>query len=82
MLREHRRNLELDHLKGSRLAEHSFEENRPELWEEAKILETEKNALCRKYKLAAYMACLQNPISRPIVEISPICHPLITNDLS
>ena len=28
------------------LADHSFEENHRVLWEEAKILETEKNAVC------------------------------------
>jgi len=82
MLREHRRNLELGHLERSRLAEHSYEENRRVLWKEAKFLETEKNAVYRKYKEAAYMACLQNPISRPSVEIPPICHSLITNGLS
>ena len=52
------------------------------LWEEAKILETEKNPVYRKYKEAAYMACLQNPVSRPSVEISSIWHPLIRNILS
>jgi hypothetical protein len=50
MLREHKRNLELSHLDRSRLAEHSFEEDRSVLWEETKILETEKNAVYRKYK--------------------------------
>jgi hypothetical protein len=74
--------LELGHFERSRLAEHSFEENHRVLWEEAKILETEKNLVYGKYKEAAYMACLQHPISRPILEISPIWHPLIRNELS
>jgi hypothetical protein len=52
------------------------------LWEEANILETDKNPVYRKYKEAAYLACLQNPVSRPSVEISPICHHLIRNELS
>jgi len=45
MLRKHRQNLESDHLERSRLEKQSFEENRRILWEEAKILETEKNAV-------------------------------------
>jgi hypothetical protein len=32
-LREHRRNLEVGHLEGSRLAQHSFEETYRVLWE-------------------------------------------------
>lgn len=52
------------------------------LREEAKILETENNLVYRKYKEAVYMACLQNPVSRPSVEISPIWHPLVRNELS
>jgi len=36
----------------SRLAQHSFEENHRVLWEEAKILETEKNPAYTKYKEA------------------------------
>jgi len=52
------------------------------LWEKAKILDTENNPVYRKYKKAAYMACLQNPVSRPSIEISPIWHPLIRNELS
>ena len=41
------------------------------LWEEAKILETEKNPVYRKYKEATCVACLQYPISRASVEIFP-----------
>jgi hypothetical protein len=52
------------------------------LWEEAKILETEKNPVYRKCKEAAYVACLQNTVSRPSVEISPIWYPLTRNELS
>jgi hypothetical protein len=36
----------------------------------------------RKKKKAVYMACLQNPISRTSVEISPIWRPLIRDELS
>jgi hypothetical protein len=71
--------LEVDYLERSRLAQNLFEENHLVLWEEANILEAEKNPGYRKNKEAVYMACLQNPISRPSVEISPIWHPLIRN---
>ena len=55
-LREHRRHLEVGHLERSRLAQHSFEENHRLLREEAKILETEMNPVCRKYKKETYVA--------------------------
>jgi len=81
-MREHQRNLEVGHLESSRLAQPSSEENRLVLWEEAKILETEKNPVYRKYKEETYISGLQNPTSRPSVEISPIWHPVIRNELS
>ena len=58
-----------------RLAQLSFEENHHVLWEEAKILETEKNSVYGKYKEVAYVACLQDPISQPTVKISLMWHP-------
>jgi predicted GIY-YIG superfamily endonuclease len=61
-IRKHLRNLEVGHLERSRLAQHLFEESHLVLWEEAIILETEKNPVYRKNKEAVYMACLQNPI--------------------
>jgi hypothetical protein len=39
---------------------------------EANILEIETNSLFRKRKEESYMSYLQNPISRPSTEISPI----------
>jgi hypothetical protein len=36
----------------STLGQHSFEQNHRVLWEERKILETEKNSVCTKYKEA------------------------------
>jgi hypothetical protein len=55
-LGEHWRQLEVGHLERSRLAQHSFEENHRLFWEEAEILETEKNPVRRKYKKATYVA--------------------------
>jgi len=40
--------LEVGHLETPKLAQHSFEQNHRVLWEEAKILETEKNPVYRK----------------------------------
>jgi hypothetical protein len=39
---------------------------------EAKAVQIETNNICRKYKEAAYMASITNPISQPSLEISPI----------
>jgi hypothetical protein len=46
-------------------------------WNEAKVLHIESNSRCRKYKESAYMACMNNPISQPSLEISPIWIPVI-----
>jgi hypothetical protein len=37
--------------------------------------------ICRKYKEAAHMACITNPISQPSLEISPIWIPLIREEV-
>jgi hypothetical protein len=81
-LGKHRRTLEVGHLEKSRLAQNSFEANHRVLWEEAKILETEQNPMYRKYQEKAYMACLQNPISRTSVVFPPIWLPFIRDELS
>ena len=79
---KHRRNLGVGHLGRSILAQHSFEANHRVLWEEAKILETEQNPMYRKHQEEAHMARLQNPISRPNLEFSPIWLLLIRDELS
>ena len=56
-LTEHRRHLAVGHLERSTLAQHSFEENRRVLREEAKTLENEKNSVYRKCQEEAYRAC-------------------------
>ena len=40
------------------------------------------NSVLRKYKAAAHLACLKNPISQPSIEISPIWYPLISKRLT
>jgi hypothetical protein len=57
---------------GKRLAQHSFEKNHCVVWKEARVLEVEINSVYRKYKEAAYLSCLQNPIDKSSTEISPI----------
>jgi predicted GIY-YIG superfamily endonuclease len=81
-LQEHRQNVEEGHLERSRLAQHSFEKNHCIVWKEAKILEVEINSVYRKYKEAAYLSCLQNPINKPSTENLPIWYILISGELS
>ena len=81
-LGKNRRNLEVGPLERSRLAQHSFEAKYRVLWEEAKILETEQNPMYRKYQEEAYMACLQNPISRTSVVFPPTWLSFIRDELS
>jgi hypothetical protein len=50
-------------------------------WKEAKAVQIETNNIRRKYKEAAHMACITNPISQPSLEISPIWIPLIREEV-
>jgi hypothetical protein len=45
-------------------------------WKEVKVVQTQINIICRKYKVAN-KACLKNLISQPSLEISCIWIPLI-----
>jgi hypothetical protein len=64
-----------------RLAKHAYEEGHGIQWKEAKAVQIETNNICRKYKEAAHMACIMNPISQPSLEISPIWIPLIWEEV-
>jgi hypothetical protein len=66
----------------SRLAKHVYEEGHCMQWKEAKAVQTETNNICGKYKEAAHMACITNPISQPSLEIFPIWIPLIREEVS
>jgi len=77
-----RQNSEEGHLERSILAQHSFEKNHCIVLKEAKILEAEINSVYRKYKKAAYLSCLQNPINKPSTEISSIWYTPISKELS
>jgi hypothetical protein len=74
-LREHRHNLQHGLLGKSKLAQHVLEEGHKVGWDDARILESESNSRYRKYMEAAHMACLNNPISQPSLDISPIWIP-------
>jgi hypothetical protein len=50
--------------------------------ERSEDFKTGKNPVYRKYKEAACMTCLQNPVGLPSIEISSIWHLLIGNGMS
>ena len=81
-LREHRQNLEEGHLERSKVVQDAFGENHHIVWKEAKSLETETNSVYRNYNETAYVSCLKMSISQPNTEISPVCYPLISKELS
>jgi hypothetical protein len=63
------------------LAQHAYEEYHRVSWDEARVLEVESNSRYRKYKESAHLACSTNPISQPILDISPIWIPLINDEV-
>jgi hypothetical protein len=65
-------NLKQGLVEKSRLAKHAYEEGHHMQWKEAKVVQTDANNMCRKYKEAAHIACIMNPVSQPSLEISPI----------
>jgi cell wall assembly regulator SMI1 len=74
-------NLKQGLMEKSRLAKHAYEEGHRIQWKETKAVQTETNNICRKYKGAAKMACITNPISHPSLEISPMWIPLIHEEV-
>jgi hypothetical protein len=66
----------------SKLAQHAYEEGHRVGWDEAKILDIERHVRYRKYKEAARMACLANPISQPSLDFTPIWIPIISNEVT
>jgi hypothetical protein len=75
-IREHRHNLKESLLEKSRLAQHANEEDHCVGWSKVKSLQIKSNSRYRKYKEAAHMACLTEPINQPSLEVSPIWIPL------
>jgi hypothetical protein len=81
-LREHKQNHKEGLLEISKLAQHAFEEDHRVDWDEARILEIERNNRYRKYKESAHLACSTTPISQPSLDISPIWIPLISSEVT
>ena len=79
-LREHRHSLKEGHLEKSKLAQHAFEGHEVDC-KKARILEIESNSRYRKYKESAHLVCLNNPISQPSLDISPIWIPVIRDEV-
>jgi hypothetical protein len=74
-------NLKQGLMEKSRLAKHAYEEGHRIHWKEASAVQIETNSICRKYREAAHMAYITNPISHPSLEISPIQIPLIQEEV-
>jgi hypothetical protein len=72
---EHRHNLQQGHLEKLKLAQNAYEEGHRVGWDDARILDIERNSGYRKYKGSAHMACSTNPISQTSLDISPISIP-------
>jgi hypothetical protein len=81
-IREHRHNFREGLIDKSRLAQHAYEEGHKVMWDDARVLEIERNSRYRKYKESAHMACSNNPISQPSLDISPIWIPLISDEVN
>jgi hypothetical protein len=64
-------------LETSKLAQHVYEEGHKICWKEAKVLQIEPNVTYRKHKESAHMSLVDNPISQPSLDISPIWTPVI-----
>jgi hypothetical protein len=71
-LHEHRHSLREGLIEKSKLAQHAYEEGHRVGWDEARVLEIESNSRYMKYKESAHMECLNNPVSQPSLDISPI----------
>lgn len=48
----------------------------------SQILQVELNSSCRKYKESAHMTCLENTISQPSFDFSPIWIPLTSKEVN
>jgi hypothetical protein len=80
-IKEHKHNLKQGLLEKSKLTQHIYEEGHHIKWDEAKSVQKEPNAICRKYKESAHMAYLESTISQPSLEMSPIWLPIIKEEI-
>jgi hypothetical protein len=79
--KEHKQNLKQGLLEKLKLAQHAYEEGHHIKWDEAKAIQKELNTIYRKYKESAHMACLENTISQPSLEMSPFWLPIIKEEI-
>jgi hypothetical protein len=70
MIRQHKYNLREGHLDKSKLASQTFEEGHKIDWINTTILQSESNAIHRKYNEATHQLCSNNPISQPSLDIN------------
>jgi hypothetical protein len=59
------KNLKQGLMEKSKLAKHAYDKGHCIWWKEAKVVQTETNHMCRKYKEAAHMACIIKPGNLP-----------------
>jgi hypothetical protein len=58
-----------------------YEEGQKLCWKEAKVLQIEPNTTYRKYRESAHVSVVENPISQPSLDISPIWTPVIAAEV-
>jgi hypothetical protein len=80
-LKEHKHNLKQGLLEKSKSAQHMYEEGHCIKWDEAKAIQKEPNTIYRKHNESAHMAYLENTISQPNLEMSPIWLPIIKEEI-
>jgi hypothetical protein len=66
---------------GILFAQHAHEDHHTG-WSKVKILQIKSNSRHRKYKEAAHMACLTDPISQSSLEVSSIWIPLTEKEVN
>jgi hypothetical protein len=63
-IKEHKHNMTQGLLAKSKLIQHAHEESHKIRWNEAKVLQTERNTTYRKHKESARMSLIDHPINR------------------
>jgi hypothetical protein len=80
LIKEHKNNPTQGLLQKSKLAQHAYEEGHKICWNKARVLQTEPNNTYRNYKESGHKCLLDNPISQPSLDISPIWTPKIAEE--
>jgi hypothetical protein len=80
-IKEPKYNLTQGLLEKSKLAQPGYEEGHKICWNEAEILQIEPDTTYRKYMESRFMSLIDQPITQPSVDISPIWTPVITAEV-